>query len=312
MIIGCDIGGTKTAVVLGSTAGTITWKRQFPTEPRRGFAAMFEELCSAIEEARVRTRGSAAAISVAIGGPLDVLQGIIKSPPNLPGWDSIPLKRMLSDRFRLPVYVEHDGNAGALAEFHFGAGRGHRNIIFLTMGTGFGAGLILNGQLYRGTTDVAGEIGHVRVAEEGPPCFGKPGSLEGFCSGTGIALLGEMMFPGRWTGGTAGIYASWKGGDPQAHAVFDRASRAFGRGLAMLLDLLNPEKIILGGLGMRIADALVGPAVEVMRAEALPEAFAACQVVPAALGESIGDYAALCAAIDQAGPTDPATTSYGI
>ena len=143
---------------------------------------------------------------------------------------------MLSDRFRLPVYVEHDGNAGALAEFHFGAGRGHRNIIFLTMGTGFGAGLILNGQLYRGTTDVAGEIGHVRVAEEGPPCFGKPGSLEGFCSGTGIALLGEMMFPGWWTAGPPGSTLSWKGGDPQAHAVFDRASRAFGRGLAMLLE----------------------------------------------------------------------------
>jgi glucokinase len=157
---------------------------------------------------------------------------------------------------------------------------------------------------------VAGEIGHIRIADDGPRCFGKEGSLEGFCSGTGIALLGGMMFPGRWSGGVADIYASWKTGDQDARAVFARAADAFGRALAILVDMLNPQKIILGGLGMRVADALVGPALEVLRAEALPEAHAVCQVVPAALGESIGDYAALCAAIDQAGtsagPTDHA------
>lgn len=300
MIIGCDIGGTKTAVVIGTRSGQISWKHQFPTEARRGFDQVFGHLCSAIEEASRRAAGHASVISVSIGGPLDVLRGIIKSPPNLPGWDAIPLKDLLSARFGLPTYVEHDGNAGALAEFHFGAGQGSRNIVFLTMGTGFGAGIILDGRLYRGTSDVAGEIGHVRIAEDGPLCYGKAGSLEGYCSGTGIARLAEMMFPGRWTGGVADVYASWKSADPDAQAVFARASEAFGRALALLVDTLNPQKIILGGLGMRVPDALVGPALEVLRAEALPQAYAACHVVPAALGESIGDYAALCAAIDQA------------
>jgi glucokinase len=304
-IIGCDIGGTKTAVVVGTTEGVIERRTQFATLPARGWRVVLDELQRHITDARA-SAPDAHAVSVSIGGPLDVLKGIIKSPPNLPGWDDVPLKEVLARETGLPVFVEHDGNAGALAEHFFGAGRGVRNMLFLTMGTGLGAGLILDGRLYRGTTDTAGEIGHIRIADDGPDCYGKRGSLEGFGSGTGIALLADAMYPGRWKGGAPEVYEAWRSGSPEARQVFDRAARAFGRGLALLVDLLNPERIVLGGLGMRIAEALVVPALAELRREALPAGVAACAVVPAALGERIGDVASLCAAIDQEHlPHDP-------
>jgi glucokinase len=301
LILGLDIGGTKTAVVLGSQRGEIVWRKQFPTRSERGFEVVFGELVITIEEALALARDDVIAISVSIGGPLDVLNGIIKSPPNLPGWTNVPLKSMLAERFALPVYVEHDGNAGALAEFYFGAGKNFRNIIFITMGTGFGAGLILNGQLYRGTSDTAGEIGHIRIAENGPLCYGKAGSLEGFGSGTGIARLAQMMYPALWNESTTVIevYNAYRAGSREAAEVFGRAAFYLGRGFAFLADTLNPERIILGGIGMRLGEALVEPAKRVFYAEALAEAAAVCEIVPAELGEAIGDIAALCAAFDQ-------------
>lgn len=302
-IIGLDIGGTKTAVVAGDRRGLILRRTQFATEAQRGFVPVFEQLLEAVRGMVGEADGRAVAISVSIGGPLDVLDGIVKSPPNLPGWTNIPLKKLLGEEFRLPVFVEHDGNAGALAEWYFGAGRGLRNIIFITMGTGLGAGLILDGRLYRGTSDVAGEIGHIRIAEHGPEAYGKTGSLEGFGSGSGIARLARMMFPDVWGDGTTvmDVHDAFRAGSVEAIAVFDRAALHLGRGLAILADTLNPERIILGGLGMRLNDALVEPAKRVFADEALPEAHAVCQIVPAQLGESIGDVAALCAAYDQGG-----------
>jgi glucokinase len=301
MILGFDIGGTKTAAVIGNRSGEIRWKKQFATASKRGFKKTFVEIVSAGAEAIRSSPEPVTAISVSIGGPLDVLNGVIQSPPNLPGWDDIPLKRLLSEQFKLPVYVEHDGNAGALAEFFFGAGRGCRNIVFLTMGTGFGAGLILDGRLYRGTTDTAGEIGHIRIAEEGPLCYGKAGSLEGFCSGTGMAKLAQSMFPSHW-GSTATVldlYDAFRHGSHEARQVFERAGLYLGRAFAMIGDLLNPERIILGGIGMRIGDAFLPVAERVFNEESLPQANKACKIVPAQLGESIGDVAALCAALDQ-------------
>ncbi|MCK5573652.1 MAG: ROK family protein, partial [Bacteroidetes bacterium] len=176
VIVGLDVGGTKTASLCGSMSGEILWKTEALTGAQRGFKPVFDQIVALAEEALSMASGNAVALSVSIGGPLDVLRGVINSPPNLPGWENVPLKTLLMEKFALPVFVEHDGNAGALAEFFFGAGKGFKNIVFLTMGTGFGAGLILDGRLYRGTTDVAGEIGHIRIAEDGPDCYGKTGS----------------------------------------------------------------------------------------------------------------------------------------
>jgi len=300
-IIGLDIGGTKTAVIEGGDDGRILRRLQFVTAPYRGFNAVFDDIVDGVQTIWESAANPPAAISVAIGGPLDVLRGVVHSPPNLPGWDAIPLKKLLADRFALPVYVEHDGNAGALAEWYFGAGKGALSLVFLTMGTGFGAGLILDGRLYRGSSDVAGEVGHVRIAEDGPDCYGKAGSLEGYASGTGIARLAQMLFPSRWPQPPDMIQlaSAARSGDSDALQVFATSSRYFGRGLAMIADTLNPERIVLGGLGMRLMDILVEPALRVFREEALPQAAAACSIVPAALGESIGDIASLCAAFDQ-------------
>ena len=305
-IIGLDIGGTKTAVVAGDARGNILRREQFPSEPDRGFDDMFARITGCMGRVAAGMESQPRAVSVSVGGPLDVRKGIVLSPPNLPGWNRIPLKELLGGRFNVPVYVEHDGNAGALAEWRFGAGKGCRSLVFMTMGTGVGAGLILDGRLYRGASDTAGEIGHLRVAEEGPDCYGKSGSLEGYASGTGIARMARTMFPALSPeeATPAALHEAWKGGSPSARDVFGAAARGLGRGLAIIADTLNPERIILGGLGMRLWEALVVPALRVYEEEAIPEARTACRIVPAALGERIGDLAALAAAYDQGNMID--------
>lgn len=315
-ILGLDVGGTKTAVVLGDSAGHIHDRAEFPTQPRRGFAATFAELCTCAED--VCTRATAAGrapavISVSIGGPLAIEPGIIHAPPNLPGWHDIPLKQLLAEHFNLPVHVEHDGNAGALAEWYFGAARGARNVIFLTMGTGFGGGLILNGDLYRGTCDLAGEVGHLRIADDGPLAFGKAGSWEGLCGGAGIVRQAVRRFPHRWREDELimpELARLARAGDADALAVLDETGRHLGRGLAVLLDVLNPEVIVIGSLGCRLGELVLGPARAELRREALPGAVAACRIVPAALGERLGDVASLCAAIRAGGgPLSPTPNS---
>ncbi len=302
-IIGLDIGGTKFAVLEGNLRGEILNRIQQPTETQRGFEDTFARLCAVVDQVLESARAvgrEVAAISVSIGGPLDIERGIIYSPPNLPGWDAIPLKELLQQRFGLPVYVEHDGNAGALAEWRFGAGVGTRNLIFLTMGTGLGGGLILNGQIYRGTTDLAGEVGHMRIAPDGPLVYGKRGSWEGYCAGPAFARFAGEMFPIRWGQGvtTPEIVQLALDGDADALAVVERVAGYLGQGLAILADILNPEMIVIGSMAVRLGEVLLAPARRVMQAEALPGTYAACRVVPAALGERIGDIAALCAAIE--------------
>ena len=302
-IIGLDIGGTKFAVVEGTLAGEILARTQQPTATERGFEDTFARLCATVEGmlAAARAAGrTVGALSVSIGGPLDIERGIIYSPPNLPGWDAIPLKDLLSQRFGLPVYVEHDGNAGALAEWRFGAGIGARNLIFLTLGTGLGGGIILNGQLYRGTSDLAGEVGHMRIAPDGPLAYGKRGSWEGYCAGPAFAIHAREMFPTRWGAGvtTPEIVSLALAGDAEAIRVVERAACYLGRGLAILADVLNPEVIVIGSMAVRLGDLLLEPARRAMKEEALPDTYAACCVVSAALGERIGDIAALCAAIE--------------
>ncbi len=303
-IIGLDIGGTKTAIVLGDSQGRVSQREVFATNTAAGFAATFDTLCCHVTRMLDRAHaagGEPVGLSVAIGGPLEIARGVIHGPPNLPGWDAIPLKELLEDRFRLPAHVQHDGNAGALAEWYFGAARGCRNVVFLTLGTGLGAGLILNGALYTGTCDLAGEVGHLRMAETGPVGYGKAGSWEGLCSGAGIVKLAALRSPARWNG--PGIELSQlanaaRARDPEALALFNEVGRYLGRGLALLVDTLNPKVIVLGALAIRLGELILSPAWAELRREALPRGVATCRVVPAALGERLGDVASLCAVIN--------------
>ena len=211
------------------------------------------------------------------------------------GWDQVPVVEYLEEKLGIPVKMENDADAGALAEWKFGAGKGCQNMIFLTFGTGLGSGLILNGQLYRGSTGMAGEAGHIRMENEGPKGYGKVGSLEGFCSGGGISRLAGYF----GTEGSAKELAERaEAGDERALAVYARCGAVFGRGLAILIDLLNPEKIVAGSVYARSHHLLDKTMYEELEKEALPMNRAACEIVPAALGERIGDYAAVVAAVN--------------
>ena len=305
-ILGFDLGGTKTAVVEGSPAGEILQRLETPTLAAESFdrtcPLLAEQGRQVIDQARVQGR-EIAAVSVSVGGPLKIGEGYLINPPHLPGWHHLPLKARLAAAFPgLPVCVEHDGNAGALAEFHFGVGKFRpdlEHLIFLTFGTGVGAGFIVNGRIVRGTTDTAGEIGHWRLAEDGPLGFGKNGSWESFASGAGLVELAARMYPARWTSTTAirDLVEAMLADDAQALEVAAVAGHWMGRGLALLIDALNPQVIVFGALGVLLGDRVLGRARQVVAAEALPQAAAACTLLPSVLGKRIGDLAALMAAL---------------
>lgn len=297
LILGLDVGGTKTAVLIGTRAGEVRQRWEFASAAERGFEAMWQDICERAGEA-LAAEPRVGAIGVSIGGPMDPYEGVILGPPHLPGWDRVPLRALLEERFSLPTWVEHDAKTGALAEWMFGAGRGTDNMVFLTAGTGLGAGVIADGRLLRGAASAAGECGHWRIAADGPLMFGKRGSWESYASGAGMAALARERFPDRFSATSAAELAERaRSGDRDARAVIAESSEALGRGLALLVDLLAPEVIALGTLARHMRDIWLEPAIEVMQSEALAESAARCRVVPAALGEALGDVAALCAAI---------------
>jgi glucokinase len=296
--------------VEGSSDAEILQRLEWPTQAERPFDEIFPQLVERIQGAIAKASQEGrepVAISVSIGGPLRIAEGFIINPPHLPGWENTPLKARLAEAFPgLPVFVEHDGNAGALAEFHFGVGRSRahlRQLIFLTFGTGLGAGLIVNGQILRGASDTAGEVGHWRLAEDGPVGFGKRGSWESFASGAGLVQLAAQMFPARWTEQSpiASLVTAMVENDGEALKVAEAAGTWMGRGLALLIDALNPQIIVFGSLGVVLGERIFAPARRVIAAETLPEAAAACELLPSVLGKQIGDVAALMAAL-----TDPA------
>lgn len=305
-ILGLDIGGTKTACVEGSLEGRILARNEMPTHAAEPFPATFPKLVEQaqrlVDAARDAGR-SIGAISVSIGGPLRIDEGILLNPPHLPGWHRVPLKSRLTEAFPgIPVVIEHDGNAGALAEFHFGVGLSRPNLkhlIFLTFGTGVGAGFIVNGQLLRGASDTAGEVGHWRLADEGPLGFGKRGSWESFASGAGLVELAAQMFPTSWSAETPirTLVEAMLEDDPRALQVAAVAGKWMGRGLALLIDALNPQVIVFGSLGVALGERILGPARKVIAEEALPQAAAVCEIVPSVLGQHIGDVASLMAAL---------------
>lgn len=315
---GVDIGGTKCAVTLGVTTNggvEVVRKKQFPTPgtPGEAMKAFRETMQELLADYADYAGDRLAAIGISCGGPLDSKSGLVLSPPNLPGWDRIDCVTPLRNAFGVPVALQNDANACALAEWKWGAGKGTRNMIFLTFGTGMGAGLVLDGKLYAGTNDFAGEVGHMRLAEEGPVGFGKAGSFEGFCSGGGIARLARSKAEEAIRSGRPpsfcdseqqldGITAKAVGeaaerGDPLALDIYRTVGRKLGRGLAVLVDLLNPESIVIGSIYGRQRSILEPVALEELRKEALPLSLAVCRVVPAGLGEEVGDMAGLSVAL---------------
>jgi glucokinase len=256
---------------------------------------------------------SVTSIGISCGGPLDSVTGLILSPPNLPGWDKIPIVKLFVEEFGIPTFIQNDANACALAEWLMGAGRGTSNMIFLTFGTGMGAGLILNGKLYSGTNDLGGEAGHIRLAQTGPVGFGKAGSFEGFCSGGGIAQLAKSVVIEKLKNNdpvefcpsldmidridAKMVATAAQAGDPVANEIIGISAGYLGYGLSILIDILNPECIVIGSIYAR-NENLFKPVMEkIIQWEALEPAARVCTIKPAELGESVGDYAALGVAV---------------
>ena len=307
MYIGIDIGGTKCAVIQADDSGRKLSRVSFPTEEYHTTIDRILREVAALMPCR--------AIGVSCGGPLDESRGRILSPPNLPGWDNIPITDILQERFGVPAYLCNDANACALAEWRFGAGIGTRNMVFLTFGTGMGAGLILNGALYSGTNGNAGEVGHMRLAEYGPVGYGKSGSFEGFCSGGGIKQIGQAFARERLQCGESTAYCrsladletvSAKSlaqaadhGDETAQRVWQTAADKLGMGLSLLIDLLNPEVIVIGSIFERAEHLLRERMEAVIEREALAQSSRVCRIVPAKLGDEIGDYAAIAVAMKE-------------
>jgi glucokinase len=314
--IGIDVGGTKTAIVISANAPVVLGRTEFATLPAEGPDPALKLAKDAIRKllaAHGLEQSAIRRIGVSCGGPLDRIRGIIQSPPNLPTWKDVPIKAIIEHEFGSECQVENDANAGAVAEHRFGAGQGTQNMVFLTMGTGLGAGIITDGRLYHGTNDLAGEVGHIRLTRTGPVGHNKAGSAEGWASGGGMAqlaaraaaraaknkqetTLAKLAQSGQAiTARDVGLAA--QSGDRVAMAILRSTGRRLGAVLAILVDLLNPERIVIGGLAMRLGDLLLAPARSVMQREALAPALEVCQVVPAALDERIGDVAALCVAM---------------
>ncbi len=310
-LLGIDIGGTKCAVIYGVQKNEnlmLVDKKRFATT---NVDETIETILSGIEEI-MKIHGltslNTKAIGISCGGPLDSHKGVILSPPNLPGWDNIPIVSIVEKRVGIKATLQNDANACALAEWKLGAGKGTKNMVFLTFGTGLGAGLILNGMLYSGTNDNAGELGHIRMAEFGPVGYGKRGSLEGFASGGGIAQLAKMFISEKLQKGEKVPWCTLQEldqvtaqkvaeeaikGDELARSIYETSAIYLGKGLSIVIDLLNPEVIVVGGIYSRNREMMESVVQKIIKREALSNSSRVCIIKPAALEEHIGDYAAL-------------------
>ncbi len=316
--LGIDIGGTKCAVVLGkgeipdNISDFIIDKIKFPTNVNRGYNEIIKEILSKADELLKRNNvknTELIGVGISCGGPLNSKKGVIMCPPNLPDWDNVPIVDIVSEHFGVNAVLHNDANACAVAEWRFGGGRGYNNLVFLTFGTGMGAGLILDGKLYTGTNDGAGEVGHIRLSENGPEGYGKKGSFEGFCSGGGIKKLAELtaskylrenkksaLFKSEADFSNltaANIAKAMYEGDEFATAVYKKCAEYLGRGLSVIIDIINPEAIVIGSIFERNEEFFQSEIKEIIEKEALTDNVKSCKILSAELGDSIGDFASL-------------------
>lgn len=313
-ILGIDIGGTKCAAVTAEyTDGDITLlkKEKCDTNLEISPEEMIEKLFAMADCILDKAPD---AIGISCGGPLDPIKGVIMGPPNLSGWDNVEIVRLFEERYNVKARLQNDANACAVAEWRFGAGRNSENMIFLTFGTGLGAGLILGGRLYCGANGNAGELGHIRLSQDGPVGYGKKGSFEGFCSGGGLAQLGYMkavekaqsdVYPAYFKKGMTvkdvtakAVAEAAEKGDETALEVYRICGEYLGKGLSVLIDILNPDVIVIGSIFARSGHLLAESMKKTIEKEALPLSAGCCRILPAALGENIGDYAAVATALE--------------
>jgi glucokinase len=289
-VIGIDLGGTKIRSVVTRTDGEIIGEDVRPTDADEGKDAVIGRLIASAQAAVVASGlnfSEIVAAGVTAPGTVDFDEGILYQPPNLPGWDDVPLAKLLAGPLGCPVFLENDANAAAYGEWRYGAGKGLRHMIYLTVSTGIGAGLILNRALFRGADGAAGELGHMTIDVNGPPhnC-GMVGCLEVLASGTAIARMAHEMVAAGGSPALARLAAerqeltaaevdiAAEAGDPGASEILDRAAGYLGVGLANFINIFNPEAIVIGGGVSRIGPRLLEPAFKLAKSRAfkLPSA----------------------------------------
>ena len=294
--LGVDLGGTKTAVSLWTAGGEKLESRRFQTlsgGPRPNIeriAQLGRELLLGRQPVSVGVSG---------GGVLDAERGVILQIPNLDGWVDVPLASELRKVFCAPVGLENDANACAIAEHRFGAGRGARHMAFLTLSTGIGGGLILDGRIHRGHRLLAGEIGHTVIVPDGPPCgCGQRGCLEALASGSAMArrLAALRERDPSLPVDAKDVVERARRGDPFSIEFLRETARYLAHGLANLLYILDVERFILGTIAVAAGDLLLGPLREELSRRIWPAFRKDLQVLPAGLGMDLGDWAAFAVA----------------
>jgi len=292
-VIGVDLGATKIAAGLVSPNNQIVKKLYAPAKVADGPAAVVERIaaCVAQLQADPPPGQRVAAVAVCCPGPLDHTTGVVQDPPNMIGWVNVPLQKMLEERLKLPAPIEHDAKAAALGEFHFGAGRGSRDMIFIVIGTGVGAAIIINGQIYRGANNAAGEIGHITVNMAGPPCScGSNGCLELYVAGPDLVDRFCELAAGSGVEcppNVGGEYVAQLAGQaqPQAVHVFEQAGQALGVGIAAMAHMFDIATYIIGGSVAQAGDLLLEPTRQAVRYRAFGSIGARVRVLASPLGD---------------------------
>jgi glucokinase len=307
-VLGLDVGGTKLAAGVVDASGAV---RSFAAEstrahegPEQGLERLFELGRRAVAEAGLEWP-AIGAVGIGAGGPLDSERGVLVAPPHLPGWRDVPIVARAEEAFRLPVALENDATAAAAGEHRYGAGAGTRHMVYLTISTGVGGGVVIDGRLYRGATGNGGELGHVTVDWDGRRCrgCGRRGCLEAYVSGTSIAERARECGMGEVT--AADVAAAARAGDPLAVEVWEETTSALACGLTSIVNLFEPEVVVLGGgVVGGTGEQLLGPVRERVRTGAMAPAGAAARIVQSALGQHVGVVGAAAIAHDRAASGD--------
>lgn len=303
--IGIDVGGTNVKIALVDDKGKIIYSNSVPTYAQMGYEYTVNNIKQAIKDLMKETNTKPSDIQ-GIGfdfpGQVDYKTGVVKLAPNIPGWVNVPIAKMIEDEFHIPTRIDNDVRCAALGELKFGAGKGCENFVCITVGTGIGSGLVINGKLVRGAANAAGEIGHIKLQmQDGPICgCGDTGCLEAFASGPSIvAMAQEYLKSGKSTkfremAGVDGeitpyiVAKAAEAGDPVAKRIFEKTGYYIGMGLVSVINLLNPEKVIIGGGVAEAGDLLLEPIRKTIKERAMVIAGNSVEIVPAELGNSAG------------------------
>jgi len=302
--IGVDIGGTNIKIALVDFNGKIVYSNTTPTRAEMGYEAGINNIKQAIKELMAETKAdekTIEAIGFGLPGQIDYKSGIVKNLPNIPGWVNIPLAQIIEDEFKITTKLDNDVRCAALGELNFGAGKGCENLICITVGTGIGSGIVLNGKLVRGAANAAGEIGHIKMDMTGGPLCGcgDYGCFEAYASGPAIVTMAKEYI----SGGKSAKYKEMANdgiitpyivaqaalqGDAVSIQIFKQMGKIIGTGLTSVINLLNPEKIIIGGGVADAGDILLEPIRKTIADRAMPIQAQAVQIVPAQLANTAG------------------------